>query len=133
MDRTFPDVVNSREVTQKEWDYLWSNIDKTNILQSWEYGEAKSKAEGWKPIRLVFEDDKKIIVGLAQVLTKTLPFVGGLARLNRGPLLVRAGDEEEIGLNKLQLINHIRKVAKTRWWWLFYLAPEIEEWNGKTN
>ena len=118
-------VFSSREIARKEWDFLWSKVNHTNILQSWEYGDAKSKSEGWKPIRLVFEDENNIPVGLAQVLTKTLPIIGGFARLNRGPLLVVSDEGHEGTHTKLQLISHIQQVAKTKRWWFFYLAPEI--------
>ena len=126
MGRMGENVFNSREITRQEWDDLWSKVDKANILQSWEYGDAKSKAEGWTPIRLVFEDENNIPVGLAQLLTKTLPIIGGFARLNRGPLLLVSGADHEDTHTKLQLISHIQQVAKIRRWWFFYLAPEID-------
>ena len=126
MGRMGGNVFSSREITRQEWGDLWSKVDKANILQSWEYGDAKSKAEGWTPIRLVFEDENNIPVGLAQVLTKTLPIIGGFARLNRGPLLLVSGTVHEDTHTKLRLISHIQQVAKIRRWWFFYLAPEID-------
>lgn len=119
-------VLTSRELSQKEWDQLWSKVSNTNMLQSWEYGEAKLYAEGWKPIRLVFEDEKNMPIGVTQILTKTIPIFGGVARLNRGPLLISTKQCVDEKINRLDILAHIKKVAKKRRWWFFYIAPEIK-------
>ncbi len=115
-----------REVGRDEWDLYWSRVIHANLMQSWEYGEAKKEAEGWEPIRLLFEDDANEPLALVQILTKTWPIIGGIARLNRGPLFFNLRALNDGSKNKLELLRYLKKIAKDKRWWLFYLAPEIE-------
>lgn len=117
--------LNTREVLDEEWRQLWSQVGLTNLLQSWEYGQAKSKSEGWVPIRLVFEDKLKNPVAIAQILTKTIPVLGGFARLNRGPLMLNTNGFVEVNSSKLEVMRCLKKIARERRWWFFYAAPEI--------
>jgi len=67
------------------WDAASAAYPGANLLQSWEYGAAKAQG-GWIAERLEFVADGRI-VGLAQVMLRRLPVVGGgLAWCNRGPL-----------------------------------------------
>ena len=118
--------IQSRELQRGEWNQLWSQIEKTNMLQSWEYGDAKRKSENWTPVRLLFEDQNNKPIGIAQILTKTIPLIGGIARLNRGPLILDLQDDLDSSLIKLEIMKHLKKVSKNRRWWLFYIAPEIK-------
>ena len=77
------------EVNQEKWSYYWSKVSHHNLVQSWEYGEAKNTADTWIPIRFLVRDNKDNPVAILQVLTKTWPLIGGIARLNRGPLLIK--------------------------------------------
>ncbi|MBA4382858.1 MAG: hypothetical protein C0406_09860, partial [Sideroxydans sp.] len=76
-----------RAFEQKEWTYLLSRCEHPNLLQTWEYGEAKRAAEGWQPVRgtLMCGDTQ---VGVVQALVKRIPFLGGIVRINRGPLFI---------------------------------------------
>ena len=46
------------EVNQEKWSYYWSKVSHHNLVQSWEYGEAKNTADTWIPIRFLVRDNK---------------------------------------------------------------------------
>ena len=103
----------------QEWNSLWICVSKANLLQSWEYGVVK-QADGWEPIRLIILDNN-IPIALVQCLTKTISVFGGIARINRGPVLI--GDQSEE--TYLIILKKILIEAKKRNWWVIQIAPEI--------
>jgi hypothetical protein len=114
-----------RMLNRQEWDTYWPKCTMTNMLQAWEYGSAKEQAEGWKAHRIIVSDQEGKPVGLAQVLTRGLPLLGGVARLNRGPLLV--GDWpacSEVPL-KLAVLRVILRESRRQRWWVLRVAPEL--------
>lgn len=116
-----------REISRNEWDYYWHQLSRTNMIQSWEYGDAKEATSRWKPIRYVIEDKNNKPIAIFQALILSIPFFGGIARLNRGPLKMysdRLADNEIVELN---IIKAICKEASKKWWWLLFIAPEIEK------
>lgn len=118
-------MVKLREVGRYEWDDLWSRVENTNLLQSWEYGDAKSKVEWWKPVRFLILNDSGAPIGVAQLLVKTLPFIGGVARLNRGPLYLNP--YKACKKTVVQSLHELKKECHRRNWWRLYIAPEIED------
>lgn len=115
----------AREILRDEWDTFWSRVEMSNLLQSWEYGDAKNAAESWIPSRFVVENIDGKAIAIAQVLTKTFPLFGGLARLNRGPLFLDCRDElSEIDLAKV--LNALVYLKTKNRWWLFFIAPELK-------
>lgn len=131
-----------KELTQKwtvqslslsQWDSYWSNCPKTNLLQSWQYGEGKANAEGWKPHRLLILDNEKMPIAIVQILTKTIPFVGGIARINRGPLLLKKeSPDRELGL-LFGALNTLIRMARLNKWWFLSMAPEINSSDNTNN
>ncbi len=76
-----------RDFSQEEWSAALSGFEGLNLLQTWAYGEAKTRTGPWKAWRAVFLDDERV-VGTVQALIRRLPLVpGGLVWVNRGPLL----------------------------------------------
>lgn len=72
---------------KKDWNDLLHRCEHVNMLQTWEYGEAKQSVEGWIPVRsLIVDGDKPL--GIAQTLVKKIPFFHGVARINRGPIIL---------------------------------------------
>ncbi|MDB2676339.1 peptidoglycan bridge formation glycyltransferase FemA/FemB family protein [Amylibacter sp.] len=114
----------TREIYRQEWEVYWGKITFSNLLQSWEYGQAKSSSQGWVPLRYAIENIDGEVVAIAQILTKTLPFFGGVARLNRGPLLFTEFDDPEYE-NYLEVLQSILELKQKKRWWLFFIAPEI--------
>jgi len=99
------------------------------MLQSWEYGSAKSKAEGWNPKRFIVMNDIDNPIALVQILHKGLPFIGGAARLNRGPLLIEGKTTVNKTQLKLIILNLLIKESRKQRWWMFQAAPELSKSN----
>ncbi len=115
----------AKVLSREEWEAYWQRCTMTNLLQSWQYGEAKEQAEGWKPYRFLIVDEDENIIALAQVLTRVFPLVGGVARLNRGPLLlVNQPVDSEVSA-KIAVMQVIMREARRQRWWLLQVAPEL--------
>jgi lipid II:glycine glycyltransferase (peptidoglycan interpeptide bridge formation enzyme) len=75
---TYPD----REI----WNKFVADSPTSPVLQSFEWGEFKSKF-GWKPIRIAIEDQGKIVAGIS-ILKKQIPFSGfSMFYAPRGPIV----------------------------------------------
>lgn len=110
---------------REEWERYWQSCPKANLLQSWQYGAAKEEAEGWTAHRFLISNGVGQPVALTQVLIKGLPVIGGIARLNRGPLLLTdmSGDVEVS--NRLAVLEVLLREARRQRWWLIQAAPEL--------
>jgi lipid II:glycine glycyltransferase (peptidoglycan interpeptide bridge formation enzyme) len=59
-----------------------------DLMQSYEWGEIKARTGGWKPVRIVGEDDNGTIVATASMLLRSIPRTGKcIAYIARGPVL----------------------------------------------
>lgn len=77
---------------QAAWEAALAGLDGANLLQSWAWGAAKAEEGGWTVERLEFGAGAAP-TALAQVMIRRLPFgLGGLAWINRGPLMVSGQD-----------------------------------------
>ena len=78
-----------RHITYPEreiWNRFIAQTPSSSILQSFEWGELKSKF-GWQPIRIAVEDQGKIIAGIS-ILKRQIPYIRhSLFYAPRGPLL----------------------------------------------
>lgn len=123
--KTLTEMWTTKKLSSSEWDEYWRSCPTANLLQSWQYGEAKAMSEGWKLDRLLFLDHDENPVAIVQVLVKKIAFIGGVARINRGPILLKKhSSEKELGLLFGSLNTLIREARCNRWWFL-YIAPEI--------
>lgn len=113
-----------REINREEWKCHWSRISQSNLMQSWEYGDAKAD-DGWRPIRYVFEELGGQPVALAQLLVKTWSIFGGVARLNRGPVLIKVDGSKTDDSAKLVVIKMLEEIAREKKCWLLFLTPEL--------
>lgn len=112
-----------RQIDSKvEWEDLWLGCRRKSLPQTWEYGSAKAMAEGWQVHRFVVFDENEFPTALFQVLVKGLPGLGGVARVNRGPLMLRV---EPDGSNHLALhaIAVLVRESRRRRWWMMQIAP----------
>ena len=115
----------AKALSRDEWEVYWQRCHMTNMLQSWQYGEAKEQSERWKVQRFLIMDENEQPIALAQLLTWILPFIGGIARLNRGPLLLSdQSADAEVHL-KLAALRVLLRVARRQHWWLLQAAPEL--------
>ncbi|MBF0341432.1 MAG: GNAT family N-acetyltransferase [Magnetococcales bacterium] len=116
-----------REVLQPEWEQHWANGMQTSLLQAWEYGEAKARAEGWRVCRLLVVNDSGTPTGLAQLLIRPIWGVGGIARLNRGPILMRRQADANPAAKRLAVLWVLMREARQRHWWVLLAAPELPD------
>jgi len=81
--------MKSRLITYSDRD-AWNNFvassPESPILQSFEWGEFKSKF-GWQPMRIVVEDDGKMVAGIS-ILRREIPYLKySLFYAPRGPVV----------------------------------------------
>jgi len=73
-----------------DWDQMILGAEGQSLIQSWEYGAAKADTGPWRVERGEFVADGHIIA-VCQILLRDLPLIGGgLAWVNRGPLVLPA-------------------------------------------
>ncbi|MDB4110566.1 peptidoglycan bridge formation glycyltransferase FemA/FemB family protein [Amylibacter sp.] len=125
MEKTSSPKYLYREISREEWKDHWSLINQSNLMQSWEYGDAKAE-DGWRPIRYLFEGIDGKPVALAQLLVKTWPIFGGVGRLNRGPVLIEGDGGKADDYAKLALIKMLEKIARSKRCWILFLTPEMK-------
>lgn len=92
---------------------------KGHVLQTWEWGEIKSRT-GWRPWRLILEEDGEIVAGVS-VLERKLPIIGiPIFYASRGPVL--DWENEEL-FNAV--LTEIRQLAKKRGAIFLKIDPDI--------
>ena len=79
-----------RKFTQQEWFDILMNFQDLNLMQTWEFAQAKAIIYSWRVERFIFQDGENII-GALQALVKPMPIIGGgLVWINQGPLWRRS-------------------------------------------
>tara|TARA_B100001123_G_scaffold412189_1_gene509187 strand:- start:2011 stop:4179 length:2169 start_codon:yes stop_codon:yes gene_type:complete len=81
-----------KNISREYWNSLMTNVGRSNLLQSWAYGEAKSKIENLKVLRIVVMEFNKPIA-FVQILEKKFALFR-LVRINRGPLFLEGYSPE---------------------------------------
>lgn len=84
-------INNPQEIEGKTWNRLVATFPNPHVLQTWEWGEVKSRF-GWRPIPKTWRDKNGRVVAAALILQRSLPVRGLEARMNimyipKGPLL----------------------------------------------
>ena len=80
---------------RQQWQEWLKTAGRSNLLQSWNHGEAKARRGGWRTRRGVFLLDGTPIA-VVQVLQKRLAGVVKVSRLSRGPVFLRPLIKQEI-------------------------------------
>ena len=76
------------ECSYEYWESLVPLISKVNFLQSWQFGAAKEESSKWCAKRFVIMDSDGGPIAIFQMLICKWPIIGGIARINRGPLFM---------------------------------------------
>lgn len=115
-----------REVSRPEWEACVQDCRHINLLQCWQYGDAKEATGSWRAVRFVVSGADSIAVGLAQFLVRDLPVVGGIARLNRGPLLIGTPhiSREKVAVD---VVAALLDECRRRRWWVVQVAPDVAD------
>jgi nitroreductase len=107
-------------VTPADWERHFVAAERSNLLQSWAYGEAKANVERVDVRRaLVLSDDAP--VALLQVLERQIAGLIVLCRINRGPLWLASPERTDVA----GVMDELRRSA--RWWHgrVMGIAPEL--------
>jgi len=114
------------EIDRSAWDKHWKIVTLANLMQSWEYGEVKRCTERWRVHRFLLQDDNMKPQGLLQVLCFSLPFVGGIARINQGPVFF--SDSQWHSPSKegaREVMAAILNTARQHRWWYLSIIPNF--------
>ena len=66
---------------------MFETMNDASLLQTWAYGDAKTRSGAWSVTRLIIVDGDRRL-GIVQAFIRKLPLIGGgLVWINRGPLL----------------------------------------------
>lgn len=87
-----------------DWDNLLKKSSRSNLLQTWVYGEGKNTSEGWQVQRGVFYHNSEVIA-IVQVLKKRLFVFFDIYRINRGPLIIN-------NITEIQLNYILKEISK---------------------
>jgi lipid II:glycine glycyltransferase (peptidoglycan interpeptide bridge formation enzyme) len=113
-------------IDHKTWNEHWPNARQAPLLQSWEYGEAKSRTQHFRTQRFLLQNERLGAVGLLQALVYSLPVIGGVARINRGPVFL--SDFLHISPSREYargIMTAIRETAKRQRWHILRIAPNL--------
>jgi lipid II:glycine glycyltransferase (peptidoglycan interpeptide bridge formation enzyme) len=113
-------------IERKTWNEHWPKIRQAPLLQSWEYGEAKSQTQIFRAQRFLLQNEREEAVGLLQALVGSLPIIGGVARINRGPVFL--ADFLDISPSReyaRETMTAIRETAKHQGWHLLRMVPNL--------
>ncbi|WP_130473008.1 hypothetical protein, partial [Candidatus Magnetaquicoccus inordinatus] len=75
-----------REVSYGQWQQHWHKASQCTLTQSWEYGSAMAQRRLCRCDRLAVVDQEGQVRGVVQALRWSLPGLGGVVRINRGPV-----------------------------------------------
>jgi len=117
-------TLSVEEIAYSEWLTFIDLFEHTNLLQFWQYGSAKGAWTRSKVIRVVVKDDGNII-SMIQLLVFELPAIGGLVRINRGPLLNKNIPKSQKISISIDIINAIVGFSKLKRWWFMRIAPDL--------
>lgn len=103
------------------WQKYYRQIAKSNLLQSWAYGEAKVASGKWVAERwIIYRQDEP--VALLQVLKRNILGLWTIVRINRGPLWLK----EELSLmTKAAVYRMIHQKYPWRKRCLLFLSPNL--------
>jgi len=118
-----------KKATYSDWYNFFKKCKKTNILQCWEYGQAKENCSRWKAERFLIINEKKETVGLFQALVLSIPFIGGIVRVNRGPILLNNSHIGASSVDIFPMISALLKEFQRNHWWIVQIAPNVNKFD----
>jgi len=122
-------VYLAKEANYADWESYFKKCHKANMLQCWQYGNAKEQTSRWSAIRFIVFNEKKDVVGLTQALYIQIPILGGIVRVNRGPILMENIPTKDIKRETINIISALLDEFQKRRWRVTQIAPEIVDSN----
>lgn len=118
--------LETKDYSQNEWHQIASQFDDLSLIQTWEYGEAKSRTGGWGVVRHIFLQGREVI-GAAQAVIKRVPlFNQGLVWINRAPLFQRSGVDPDFILLQ-EMLKALRQYWVDQRKMYLRVAPPVDE------
>jgi len=110
-------LINEEE--KDRFDKFIAGSEKGHVLQSYEWGQVKGLT-GWKPFRLVIEDNDRIVAAIS-LLKRDIPVIKkGIFYAPRGPVL----DLQDHELF-LFLLKHVQELAKKEQVIFLKIDPDV--------
>ncbi len=114
-------LISTNDTPRWRWHKFLKVVGKSNLLQSWTYGEAKMRTEGWEVQRLVFSKSDEPIA-LVQILEKRIAGLLKVHRINRGPLFFPNANFED----KMAVLSKLLKLGNIFQGAILLIAPELD-------
>ena len=119
------------EISQDKWEFFWTRINNSNLLQSSEYVLSKVSCDNWVSFRYLIVDENDFPISIVHLLKKSIPLLGDFVRINRGPLLIDQDTKKCSNILIFGSINLIKEEAKNKKWRFVFIAPEL--YNNSSN
>jgi Acetyltransferase (GNAT) domain len=117
----------TKPFSRDDWTGIISDFQDLNLVQTWEYGEAKVRTGAWKVERSIFLDGGRLL-GVCQAMVRVLPLLGrGVVWINRGPLWRRRQEEPNVSLLSNMLVELRRYWVEERGMYLLIAPPLYRE------
>lgn len=119
------------EINRDSWNELIAALPNAHILQTWEWGEVKSRY-GWLPTRKIWWDDDGQVVAAASILSRAIALKGvnlpmRVMYIPRGPLMLDWSDPQ---VNQ-RVLADLRSLAKGFKAIFIKMDPEVEIGRGE--
>ena len=89
LNREFEPIWSFKLIDRKQaWLNFFKKCSEETLLQTWEYGQAKSVVEKSRVYRVLIKDESGVDVAICQILVENILGIF-LARINLGPLFLR--------------------------------------------
>ena len=117
-------TVEIDRIDQSRWNDVLLRFDDANLIQTWSYG---SRRWGRKNLSHVVIRKNGEILSAAQVVTKTIPFLGaGIAYVKSGPLWQLRGERRDPEILR-QILRELRRIYVERRGLLLRIFPADTE------
>jgi peptidoglycan pentaglycine glycine transferase (the first glycine) len=119
------------DINRDSWNELISALPDAHILQTWEWGEVKSRY-GWLPKRNVWREEDGRITAAASILTRSIAIKGvnipmRIMYVPRGPLMLDWTDPHL----RRRVLADLRSLAKQFKAIFVKIEPEVEIGRGE--
>lgn len=122
--RVFLDYQMTLEIDCHNWENYFKNAEFSNLMQSWNYGAAKEKMDGWS-IRRGIINKNDTAIALCQWLEKPILKLIKIIRINRGPIWI---DKNQFNTEDKSLIYYfLSRYFSLSKGCLLFIAPALED------
>ena len=122
---TYKDLL-VKKIDKLHWDKYWNLVNKTNLLQSWEYAKAKENFF-CRPKRYLIKTRENKPIAIVQIIFYGILFLPTIGRINRGPLVLNKLENNNMGSNYyFEVVKAIQLYLKKEMCFLLLISPELD-------